>query len=71
MYDFVTKFEKVCLAFVVLVLFFCFSVWLIAPKFEVPQGWPLTGMLVLHYQVYGEERFPKLFFLQKVTRPFR
>ena len=30
MYDFVTKFEKVCLG-------------LIAPKFEVPQGWPSTG----------------------------
>ena len=30
MYDFVTKFEKVCLG-------------LIAPKFEVPQGWPLAG----------------------------
>ena len=30
MYDFVTKFEKVCLG-------------LIAPKFEVPQGWSSTG----------------------------
>ena len=30
MYDFVTKFEKVCLG-------------LIAPKFEVPEGWPLAG----------------------------
>ena len=30
MYDFVTKFEKVCLG-------------LIAPKFEVPQSWPSTG----------------------------
>ena len=30
LYDFVTKFEKVCLG-------------LIAPKFEVPQGWPLAG----------------------------
>ena len=30
MYDFVTKFEKVCLG-------------LIAPKFEVHQGWPSTG----------------------------
>ena len=29
-YDFVTKFEKVCLG-------------LIALKFEVPQGWPSTG----------------------------
>ena len=29
-YDFVTKFGKVCLG-------------LIAPKFEVPQGWPSTG----------------------------
>ena len=54
MYDFVTKFEKVCLG-------------LIAPKFEVPQGWPFGGyMLVLHYQVYGEERFPKLFSYEKL-----
>ena len=30
MYDFVIKFEKVCLG-------------LIAPKFEVPQGWPSAG----------------------------
>ena len=30
MYDFVIKFEKVCLG-------------LIGPKFEVPQGWPLAG----------------------------
>ena len=30
MYDFVTKFEKVCLG-------------LIAPKFEVPEGWPSAG----------------------------
>ena len=30
MYVFVIKFEKVCLG-------------LIAPKFEVPQGWPLAG----------------------------
>ena len=30
MYDFVTKFEKVCLG-------------LIASKFEVSQGWPSTG----------------------------
>ena len=30
MYDFVTKFEKVCLG-------------LIAPKFEAPQGWPSTS----------------------------
>ena len=30
MYNFVTKFEKVCLG-------------LIAPKFEVPKGWPSTG----------------------------
>ena len=30
MYDFVRKFEKVCLG-------------LIAPKFEVPEGWPLAG----------------------------
>ena len=30
MYDVVIKFEKVCLG-------------LIAPKFEVPEGWPSTG----------------------------
>ena len=30
MYDFVTKFENVCLG-------------LIAPNFEVPQSWPSTG----------------------------
>ena len=52
MYDLVTKFEMVCLG-------------LIAQKFEVPQGWPSTG-IVLHYQVYGEERFPKLFSYKKL-----
>ena len=48
------KFEMVCLG-------------LIAPKFEVPQGWPFGGyMLVLNYQVHGEERFPKLFSYEKL-----
>ena len=54
MYDFVIKFEKVCLG-------------LIAPKFEVPARLAFGGyMLVLHYQVHGEERFPKLFSYEKL-----
>ena len=53
MYDFVTKFEKVCLG-------------LIAPKKKELQSWPSTGTCYLNYQVYGEERFPNLFFYEKL-----
>ena len=52
------KIEKVCLG-------------LIAPKFEVPSKLAFDEyMLVLHYQVYGEERFPKLFSYEKLFVPF-
>ena len=53
MYDFVIKFDKVFRAH-------CTQIW---GTSRLAFDW---YTLVLHYQVYGEERFPKLFFDEKL-----
>ena len=54
----VTKSEKVCLG-------------LIAPKFEVPQGWPSTGLWWFYIIKCTVKIVFQNFFPGKVIRPFR
>ena len=54
----VTKSEKVCLG-------------LIAPKFEVPQGWPSTGVCWFYIIKCTVKIDFQNYFPGKVIRPFR
>ena len=64
-------FEKYCFD-LKLHVWFCFKIWKGVFRAHCTQIWGTSRlafgghMLILHYQVHGKERFPKLFFYEKL-----